>query len=205
LSELKQVPGAPFSKSLHLGHVGQQLRMEYHNGLRSKAIEEDEDFDWDPAQAEIDHEEALLVEEKAARRVSKSALHRSPILSTVVLYCSQCIRTFNFCSLAPAAGLLGFSIWAEQFAFGSTAQFLVWALASVGAALFFLTLLGCVGSIKGATSILLIVRSMALDDFASCIIALFTVLHWVGLLRASLVDFGWLLFHLLGLHSRPCS
>jgi hypothetical protein len=69
----------------------------------------------------------------------------------------QCIRTFNFCSLAPAAGLLGFSVWAEQFAFGSTAQFLVWSLAAVAGALFFLTLLGCVGSIKGATSILLIV------------------------------------------------
>lgn len=49
--------------------------MEYHNGLRNKPTEDEDDFDWDPAQAEIDHEEALLVEEKAARSVSKAALH----------------------------------------------------------------------------------------------------------------------------------
>jgi hypothetical protein len=44
--------------------------MQYQNGLRNKGIDEDEDWNWDPEQAEIDHEEALLQEEKAARRVS---------------------------------------------------------------------------------------------------------------------------------------
>ncbi len=43
--------------------------MQYHNGIRNKEAEEDDDFLWDVEQAEVDHEEALLVEEKAARRV----------------------------------------------------------------------------------------------------------------------------------------
>ena len=57
--------------------------MEYHNGLRNKSTEDnDDDFDWDPVQAEIDHEEALLVEEKAARRVCRAALHCAEQLSS---------------------------------------------------------------------------------------------------------------------------
>ena len=100
-------------------------------------VGEDRFDDFDP---EAELEEVLKQEEAAARR---------------------CIRMFNICAILPAAGLVAFAIWAEQFAFGSTAQFLVWTLSAVGVALFFLTFIGCIGSIKGATKVLLVVSGCA--------------------------------------------
>ena len=150
--------------------------------MASKAHHDDYDGDedaWETFDPEVEHETSLLAEEAAARR---------------------CIRTFNLCAVLPAAGLVAFAIWAEQFAFGPTAQFLVWTLSGVGVVMFFLTFVGCVGSVKGATKVLLVVSSPAAHaclcppDSQPCTHP--AVLHGAGFLCPSTAHSGRLLLHL---------
>jgi hypothetical protein len=68
------------------------------------------------------------------------------------------IRMFNICALIPALGLSASAFYFNQFAFGTTATFLVWALAIIGILLVFTTLVGCFGAVRNSVEVLLLVR-----------------------------------------------